>query len=553
MRRDRNSDIETGVNDPAQQACSGCTTHRIHRAYARPRCTCGSPSAKDWTKESVYGGERQLEANRQIMEDPILFWNQVALEANRIDHTGGMEGEHQAGPTRSSRAIAIVHLAMHDGYFGVAGVAAIPGPAVPAKRLYLAAPPGYTGGDSAIKRSAAVSGAASTALMTLYSSQHDYIESKAAEIAGVNGTDDTAFSFGRKVALAVFETRRGDGSISPNDEDHVASPGVMRHRKDPFNPGQPYLGVAHGKMKTFAVRTWQPLSAPPNKASTEYKDNLKEVWERGGDPSLGSTSRKPEQTAIGLFWAYDGPMRIGTPPRLYNQIVREVAVTKRNTPEDNARLFALVNCAMGDSGIHAWHYKYCYDLWRPVVGIREDDKSTGPTAVADKEITAPCDPFWKPLGAPRSNEPKPDFTPPFPAYPSGHATFGAAAFEMVRRFYRNRDGLPFKDDEEDAIGFELVSDELNGVTTGADGAVRIRHRRKYDSMAEAIYDNSVSRIFLGVHWRFDGTSGNNVKQMLKASDNIGGVPLGRAIAKDIFTSGMQEAATPPTPPSAGCI
>ena len=33
------------------------------------------------------------------MQDPILFWNNVALEANRLDHTGAMEAEHQRGPT----------------------------------------------------------------------------------------------------------------------------------------------------------------------------------------------------------------------------------------------------------------------------------------------------------------------------------------------------------------------------------------------------------------------------------------------------------------------
>jgi hypothetical protein len=52
------------------------------------------------------------------MMDPILFWNDVALEANRVDHTDADKKE-QAGPTLSSRALAIVHLAMYDAYAGV--------------------------------------------------------------------------------------------------------------------------------------------------------------------------------------------------------------------------------------------------------------------------------------------------------------------------------------------------------------------------------------------------------------------------------------------------
>lgn len=48
--------------------------------------------------------------------DAILYWNDVALEANRISHTNG-KGE-QTGPTLSSRALAIVHLAMYDALAG---------------------------------------------------------------------------------------------------------------------------------------------------------------------------------------------------------------------------------------------------------------------------------------------------------------------------------------------------------------------------------------------------------------------------------------------------
>jgi vanadium chloroperoxidase len=481
------------------------------------------------------------------MEDPILFWNAVALEANRLDHTGAMEAEHQRGPTLSSRALAIVHLAMHDAFFGVAAVAAIPGPGPASKKLYLLSPPIWSGGNSPVKRSAAVSGAAATTLCTLYSGMRATFEAKLTEISGINGTDDAAFSFGRRVALAVLDTRGKDG-VTPKDEDHAASPGHLRHRPDPYNPTQGYLGVAYGKTPTFAVTTWQALDPPPAEASARYKDDYKEVYEKGGAAELNTTTRSPDETAIGLYWAYDGASKIGTPPRLYNQIVREVATTQNNTTEKNARLFALINCAMGDAGIHAWHWKYCYDLWRPVVGIREDDKSTGPAATPDKKITPPCDPFWKPLGAPRSNEPKPSFTPPFPAYPSGHATFGAATFEMVRLFYGHNNQKT-----EDPFGFTFVSDELDGKTTEGDGSVRTRHHRKYDSMTEAMYDNSVSRIFLGVHWRFDGTSGENVNKMLKANDNIGGVPLGRAIAKNILDTGMRQQATTPTPPSGSCI
>ncbi|MEU7571000.1 hypothetical protein [Micromonospora sp. NPDC049240] len=54
--------------------------------------------------------------------DQILYWNEVALEANRVTHTTGDVTEAQSqGPVGSARALAIVHLAMHDAYVGLTG------------------------------------------------------------------------------------------------------------------------------------------------------------------------------------------------------------------------------------------------------------------------------------------------------------------------------------------------------------------------------------------------------------------------------------------------
>jgi hypothetical protein len=102
-----------------------------------------------------------------------------------------------------------------------------------------------------------------------------------------------------------------------------------------------------------------------------------------------------------------------------------------------------------------------------------------------------------------------DFTPPFPAYVSGHATFGAAAFRMLANFYGTDD-----------IAFSFQSDELNGVTTGSNGLVRPAVTRHFDSFSEAAQENADSRIYLGIHWRFDAQEG---------------IEHGNAIADWIFT------------------
>jgi hypothetical protein len=131
-----------------------------------------------------------------------------------------------------------------------------------------------------------------------------------------------------------------------------------------------------------------------------------------------------------------------------------------------------------------------------VTGIREADEGTGPTGLGDGNPDTAGDVNFTPLGAPASNEAGVDFTPPFPAYPSGHATFGGALFETLRLFYGTDD-----------IPFTFVSDEFNGETVDSQGNLRPLVPRSFSSLSEAEEENGQSRIYLGIHWSFDKTEG----------------------------------------------
>jgi hypothetical protein len=138
-----------------------------------------------------------------------------------------------------------------------------------------------------------------------------------------------------------------------------------------------------------------------------------------------------------------------------------------------------VNLAMADSGVAAWEAKFDYNFWRPLTAIRE-------TRDDDNAATTP-DPTWQPLGAPGGGVVD-DFTPPFPAYVSGHATIGAAAAKVIADFYGRDD-----------IHFTLHSDEMPAGIT-----------RSYDSLSQAAAENGMSRIYLGIHWSFDNINGQAV-------------------------------------------
>ena len=443
-------------------------------------------------------------ANVQIGEtDPILLWNAVALEANRISHTNGA-GE-QAGPPLSARALAIVHLAMYDAYAKVYGnvgdlrsyLQNLPDPNLPA------------GADLKIEAAAAVAGAAHKTLATLFPSQAAFFDF-VRDATGDPSPDRR--QFGEQVGLLILAARQDDpGAEALN---YKLSNARFHHRPDPNNPGQgvhaPYYGA---KAKGFAITQRHEIVQPPA-GDPVYAAALAEVRARGIAPELmgtlppGTQGRTSNETLRGIFWGYDGAAKLGTPPRLYNQIVRRIAIARNNTPAQNARLFALVNVAMADAGILAWDWKYCYDFWRPVVAIREHDLSMGPDAAAGTNtVVSDCDGGWLPLGAPATNSAGKNFTPPFPAYPSGHATFGAAALHMVRLFYNVPKGHRGPDhcfENPNGTPLDIVSEEFNGVNQDNHGVVRPRHVRAFpDGLWQMIVENGLSRVDLGVHWVFD--------------------------------------------------
>jgi hypothetical protein len=469
--------------------------------------------------------------------DSILYWNHAALEANRRDFSNvpgtSKPQPEQGGPTRSSRALAIVHLAMYDAHAGV-----VNNPATLPR--YLPVPASPAAGANA---AAAVAAAAHACLSALFPRQRAHFDAALAS-ANLFGAGIVAGQqYGLQVAQAVLADRAGDPSADAAG--HAASHSPMHHRPDPNNPTQGYHAPFYGaKSKCFSVTARHALDTPPALGSGEYDKSLKQVRGKGIAPKLMGTvpstysKRTVDETLVGVFWAYDGVRELGTPPRLYNQIVREVAIQKGNSVDDNARLFALVNVAMGDAGILAWDQKYIHDVWRPVLGVREHDGSMGSAPTPTHNIDNDCDPDWLPLGAPSSNGTEPNGTPPFPAYPSGHATFGAAALHTVRLFY----GVPAGNHAADThYTGAFVSDEYNGITTDNAGVVRPRHARAFPrGLWQMIEENGFSRVWLGVHWSFDAFAlDNNGKPDL--TRNIGGVPLGLKIAEDIFASGAGKA------------
>jgi hypothetical protein len=445
--------------------------------------------------------------------DTLRYWNQVAIDASGLDHTPVAAGENRVfgealGPGRSIRAVTIVQIAVFDAVNAITG----------GYRSYT----GMQRETRPASLDAAIATAARDTLVQMWPSQAANFNSLYnADMARIPPSQadqkNLGVAIGQRAATFILGRRTNDGSqiAEPRVNTEWLTSGLAgRWRQDPISLIPLALGAHWSKVKPFVMTSASQFRTPPPPAMTSaaYTTSFNEVKRLGGDGVRTPTERSADQTAAGIYWAYDGTPSLCAPPRLYNQIATEL--TKNMTSViDLARIYALVNTAMADSGIAGWESKFFYDFWRPIGGIREASAGTGPSGVGDGNPATIGDPNFFPLGAPASNLNGPNFTPPFPAYPSGHATFGGALFETFRNL-RGTDNVPFT----------FVSDEFNGVTRDNNGNVRPLLPRSFNTLSQAEEENGQSRIYLGIHWSFDKTAG---------------IAQGRQIADYVFANAFQ--------------
>jgi RHS repeat-associated protein len=393
----------------------------------------------------------------------ILQWNQVLNAAMVADTV-------RVGPTWASRSMGIVNASMYDAVMGI----------LRTRETYLVDLPAPPGASAA----AAAAAAAHQSLSALYPAQQPTFDaalatSLAAIPPGAARTDGVVY--GAEVGRRIVTARAGDGS-----EDLITYvPGTQPGDWRPTFPNFAAAVTPHwGGVQPFTIASADQFRAPspPPLNSEEYAAAFQEVYELG---RVDSTTRTADQTEMAIFWAYDR-FGMGSPVMLYEHLAQTVAESRGNTLEENAHLFGLLGLAMADAGIAGWETKYHFPLWRPITAIREADTDGNSATVAD---TA-----WLPLGAPAQTP----FTPAFPSYVSGHATFGGALFEALKDFYGT-----------DNVPFELTSAELPDVT------------RSFTSFSQAAYENGRSRIYLGVHWNFDDSfgqvMGNQIADYIQAN------------------------------------
>ncbi|MFI8824795.1 DNRLRE domain-containing protein [Streptomyces sp. NPDC053431] len=281
---------------------------------------------------------------------------------------------------------------------------------------------------------------------------------------------------GQKAAAAMIAARQNDGSASVAPYTGSTQPGYWR----PTGTGDgatPQWGLVRpfGMATGSQFRSTGPAGYAQMSAllpSQAYADQVNDVKSLGG---AESTTRTADQTQAALFWANDLDGTYKPPGQLFDH-TQILSRQHGTTVSGNAKLFALTAFAMADAAVVAWDQKYQtdVDLWRPESAIRLD---------GDGNAATTADPAWQPLSQDRNGG---HFSPPFPAYVSGHATFAGAWSKATQAWFGT-----------DQITWTATTEDPNalGVT------------RTFTSISAAANENAVGRVWLGVHYRWDGTDG----------------------------------------------
>jgi hypothetical protein len=306
---------------------------------------------------------------------------------------------------------------------------------------------------------AAAIAAAHAALVTLRPGSAAALDAlRTTSLAAIpNGPEKEAgIMVGEDAALAMLLFRADDGWDAVVPYTPGTNPGDWQPTPPAFAPA---LLPGWGQVTPFGLEAGSQFRSrrPPALRTGFYANDYEEVKLLG---SLNSPLRPQDRTDVALFYAAT------TPVQTWNPAARQASLAQGLSLSENARVFALLAMAMADGSIACFETKYHHNFWRPVTAIRNGD--------IDGNRRTEADPNWVPLIP----------TPPFPSYPSAHATLSGCAREVLERAFGKR-----------GHSVTLTNPSLPAIVLN------------YTAWEEITDDIDDARIYGGVHFRFDQEAG----------------------------------------------
>jgi PAP2 superfamily len=357
----------------------------------------------------------------------------------------------QPATVHPTRSFAIMHAAIYDAVNAIERT----------HKPYLVR---LTGVSRFASQDAAAASAAHEVLVTLYPTFKTSLDSQLQQsLSSIHDGADKAegIAIGRTVADQVLTARSNDGSSAlPIPFVFVNAPGDYQSTPPNF-PKQPQF-THWSHVTPFALERANQFrpGPPPALTSDTYSDVLNEVKSLGIAHSATATT---DQALTGSFWN-------GAIQNYWNEITQTATLQKELTTAQSARLFALLNLGFADGVIAFYDAKYTYNFWRPVTAIRAAANDGNPETLADPNFL-----------------PEVGNTTPDPSYPGAHAVISAAGESvLVSVLGKNH------------FDFTVTSEVMKGV------------ERSFRSFSAADEEATLSRIFAGVHFRSDLTTGQKL-------------------------------------------
>jgi len=226
-----------------------------------------------------------------------------------------------------------------------------------------------------------------------------------------------------------------------------------------------------GKARALAIREDQKLCKPYTSYVGEYSEKPNSgLYAQAVEVMAQNTPSLSYQTEwVGEFWSDDLLGLTFSPPSRWIAIANQVYENENASLEEAILANVRIGLALHDAAIGCWNSKYYYNLQRPETYIKRL-----------------IDPTWEPnLENPNTGDK--GISPSFPAYPSGHATFGAASAEVLASVFGYSYGM---------------TDNCHRNRTEFEG-----YPRTFSSFYEMALENAWSRVPLGVHFRMDAEEG----------------------------------------------
>lgn len=273
---------------------------------------------------------------------------------------------------------------------------------------------------------------------------------------------DASIVWGKTVAEHIFEWSKSDGGHEAYQRSRPK--GYVSPKGDglwiPTPPRYiPPLQPQWGNNRPFLLPSGAACAVAPPPAFSSKVDS--QFYQAALEVYTTVKALTPEQKLIARYWA-DDPWLTITPPGHSLAIATQVLEQEEASLEMAAITYAKLGIAVADSFIACWRDKYTWNLIRPLTYIQRNiDATWNKPSITDPVIT-----------------------PPFPSYPSGHASDSAAAMAVLTDLFGSN--YHFTDHSREDAGFAP---------------------RSFDSFMQAAEEAAISRLYGGIHYRFDSEAG----------------------------------------------